>query len=209
MNPERYQALRRHLRPAAGLTLLEVLLAFTILSLSGAIVYGALNTALLSWSAGVTSGRNSQVARIALDRMAQQLSSIVPAVLLDGGERKAAFEADENSLHFVTLLPTGSFPIAQVSYIIEEREEGPQLVYREYPWPDKGFFADPNPVREEALPEIEGMEIATVSGDDETGDGSDFPVEVEIRLRPAGEEDGSAELFTALVPLVVRPWRQR
>lgn len=209
MNPERLPGLPRPLRRAAGLTLLEVLLAFTLLSLAGAIVYGALNTALVAWSAGVTRGRNSQVAGIALDRMAQQLSSIVPAVIIEGGERKVAFEADENSLHFVTFLPTGSPPLAQVSYSIEEGEEGPRLVYREYPWPDKDFFADPLPVREEALPEIEGMEIITVAGEEEPEEEPDFPEEVEIRLRPAGEEAGTEERFTAHVPLMVRPWRRR
>jgi len=53
------------------------------------------------------------------------------------------------------------------------------------------------------------MEIVTVTGEEEPEEGLDFPEEVEIRLRPAGEEAGTEERFTALVPLIVRPWRQR
>jgi prepilin-type N-terminal cleavage/methylation domain-containing protein len=201
---------------AAGLTLLEVLLALTILSLAGMIIYGGLSTSLTSWSAGLVEGRRSQVARIALDRMTQQLKSLVPAVMKEKGKPRAVFEAGENSLRFVTLLPVGGSSLAQVSYSLEERGEGKSLVYREYPWPDKGFFEEGEPLREEVLPEITGLKVvprAPEEKDDvgsvlrraapgQQGEEALFPVEVRIELVMAGEGAGEGRTFTADVPVL-------
>lgn len=195
-------------RETAGLTLLEVMLALTILSLAGVIFYGALNAALTSWSAGLVQGRRGQVARIALDRMTQQLKSGVPAMMRVEGRKRAAFKGKEESLRFVTLLPVGAYPLAQVSYSMEETGEGKILVYREYLWPDKKFFEEGEPVREETLPEIESLEILLRGPEeDESVEEDEFPSLVEIELRVKGEGEETDRTFTAAAPLLVRPWR--
>ena len=200
-----------------GFTLLEVLLALTILAMAGTIVYSFLATALISWTTGVDRGRTMQVAGIAADRLAQQLKSAVPAGVLKSRLRVAAFDGGEDSLRFVTLLPTGLRTLRQVSYSIEEGEEGTELAYREYPWPDKKFFEEQDPLREERLPEIIGMEVtlrARESEADKTDEGDEWspgmkelPREVEVRLVVAGRGDERGRSVTVAVPILALPVR--
>lgn len=201
---------------AEGLTLLEVLLALTLLSLAGLIIYGGLSTALTSWSAGLVEGRRDQVARIALDRMTQQLKSLVPATMEEKGQPRVVFEARGDHLRFVTLLPVGGSLLAQVSYSLEERGEGKSLVYREYPWPDKAFFEGGEPVREEVLPEITDLKVVTRAPEEEDDDRSAlrsaiprqqgeedlFPAEVQIELVVAGQGAEEGRTFRADVPVL-------
>lgn len=151
------QARRR--RRERGLTLIELVLAMTIVSLAGALVYGALGTALRAWQGGFSHGRDELVARIVASRLAGQLRSAVAAPARRDGEAAVAFAAGEHELRFVTLL-SGSAPApGVVSYAIVEEEGRPALHYREYPWPDKAFFGEPVPLREERLPEIQGFAV--------------------------------------------------
>jgi prepilin-type N-terminal cleavage/methylation domain-containing protein len=200
-----------------GFTLLEVLLALTLLAMAGAIVYSFLGTAFVSWTSGFAAGRRNHVARIAVDRLSRQLKSVVPAKLLKTGKPVAAFAADEESLRFVTLLPTGVRSLSQVSYSIEEGEGGPHLAYREYPWPDKKFFEGREPRKEEILPEVTGMKVVLFARVEERGEGEEaaewdpeggeFPAEVAVTLVAAGEEDGQGTAFTVTVPLLSLPVR--
>ena len=93
MNPEDG---RRFGNRAAGFTLLEVMVSLMILTLAMALAYGSLTTAITSWSRGLDRGRREQVARIALERMAQQLKSAIPATIAGEGGRRAAFESGED-----------------------------------------------------------------------------------------------------------------
>ena len=222
MNPERGPRLCR--RPE-GFTLLEVMISLTILTLAMAVGYGALSTALTSWSAGLARGRKEQVARIALERMAQQLKSAIPAIITEeGGRRRPAFAGGEDHVRFVTVLPVGvdTIPV-QVSYSIEEADGGSRMVYREYPWPDKKFFDIGEPVKEESLDEIVGMKITLwpreKSGESGEGGESGIPVDeeewspddeetmpggVDISLRLEGDED---DRYSTSVSLQSEPWR--
>ena len=219
MNSERGPRLCR--RPE-GFTLLEVMISLTILTLAMAVGYGALSTALTSWSAGLDRGRKEQVARIALERMAQQLKSAVPAIITgEGGRKRPAFDGGEEQIRFVTVLPVGvdTIPV-QVSYSIEETDGGSRMVYREYPWPDKKFFEIGEPVKEEALDEIAGMEITIwprekdedggengipVDGEEwSPGDEETMPGRVDISLRLEGDED---DRYSTSVSLQSERWR--
>ena len=200
-----------------GFTLLEVLLALTILAMAGTIVYSFLATAFIAWTSGVDRGRTMQVAGIVADRLSQQLKSTVPAHVLKSRLRVAAFDGGEDSLRFVTLLPTGLRTLRQVSYSIEEGEEGPELAYREYPWPDKKFFEDQDPLREERLPEITGMEVVlrareserdkTDEGDEWSPGAKELPLEVEVRLVVAGPGNEQQRSVTVTTPLLALPVR--
>jgi prepilin-type N-terminal cleavage/methylation domain-containing protein len=207
---------------AAGLTLLEVMVSLTILSLAMAVVYSSFTTAFTSWSAGLDRGRKEQVARIALERMAQQLKSAIPATITgEGGRRRPAFVGGEDHLRFVTVLPVGvEGRPAQVSYSIEEVDGESVLVYREYPWPDKDFFEVGDPVKEERVDGIVGMAITfrpreengergeggvPREGEEETPpDKEVMPGGVDISLRLEGDEEG---LYSTSVPLQSEPWR--
>ena len=210
---------------AEGFTLIEVMVSLMILTLAMSVAYGSFTTALTSWSAGLSRGRKEQVARIALERMAQQLKSAIPATITTtGGRRRPAFEGGDDHIRFVTMLPSGvdGIPV-QVSYSIEEADGGSRMVYREYPWPDKNFFEVGEPVKEEALDEIVGLAITLRPREENEGNGdggeSDIPVDeeewssedeetipggVDISLRLEGDED----YFTSTsIPLQSEPWR--
>lgn len=226
MSPEDGTVTRRREHPLRrreeGFTLLEVLVSLTILTLALAVTYGAFTTALTAWSAGLDRGRKEQVARIALEMMAQQLKSAIPASITEeDGRRRPAFESGEDHIRFVTVLPVGvdSRP-AQVSYSIEQIDGERRLVYREYPWPDKNFFAIGEPVKEEALDGIVGMEI-TLRSREETGETEEtgtprnedeeprsdeeaVPGGVDISLHLEGDED---HLYSTSVSLQSEPWR--
>jgi prepilin-type N-terminal cleavage/methylation domain-containing protein len=208
-------------RRTEGFTLLEVMVSLTILTLAMAVAYSSLTTALASWSTGLNRGRKEQVALIALDRMAQQLKSAIPASITGrDGRRRPAFDGGEEYVRFVTILPVGvdTVPV-QVSYSIEEADGGSRMVYREYPWPDKSFFEGGEPVKEETLDAIVGMAITLrprgKSGDDDTpgdeverqppAEGEEvMPGGVDISLRLEGDE---GDLHTTSVSLQSEPWK--
>lgn len=202
---------------AEGFTLLEVMVSLTILTLAMAIAYGAFTTALTSWSSGLSRGRKEQVARIALERMAQQLKSAIPATVAAAGGRpqRPAFEGGEDHIRFVTILSTGvdTLPV-QVSYSMEEVDGERRMVYQEYPWPDKNFFEVGEPVKEEVLDEIVGLAI-TLRPREESGipvgeeelspeDEDTMPGGVDISLRIEGDED---DRYATSVSLQSAPWR--
>lgn len=141
-----------------GVTLIELVLTLTILALAGALIAAALSASLRTWRTGFTRGREELVARIALARIAGQLRSAVPAAARQGSEEAVAFEAREDALHFVTVPAAGGAPL-HVSYSLVQEGGKPALVYRELPWPDKEFFGEGRPRREEVVPEITGMKV--------------------------------------------------
>ena len=206
-----------------GLTLLESLLALTILSMAGAVVYSSLSTTLLSWRKGVNRGREHQTALVALDRIAGQLKSAVPAVVEGEGGPAAAFAAGEDFIRFVTLLPVSGRPMAQVSYAVEEREGKEVLVYREHPWPDKKFSeGGGDPWMEEEITGISGMTVLprVVEEDDgsalprsgreeaawQAGEEKELPDEVEVSLRLSGPGEGGEEPYRTVVPIMAGPF---
>ncbi len=205
-----------------GLTLLETLLALTILSMAGAVVYSSLATTLFSWRTGVSRGRDRQVALVALDRIAGQLKSAVPAVVRSDSGTVAAFDGGENFVRFVTLLPVSGRPVAQVSYSIEQRGGGRMLVYREHPWPDKEFAeGGGDPWLEEEVPEITGMSVllmtreggAESEGPDaeragtewQAGEKEELPDEVEVSFQIASDTEEES-LFRTVVPVMAGPF---
>ncbi len=210
-------------RGGSGVTLIEMVLALTILALAGGIIYSSFSTAVGSWNAGFTHGKKDHVARISLDRMAQQLRSAVAATVTKSDREVVAFDSGEDYLRFVTLLPVGNGAPRQVSYSIEDSGNGKELVYREYPWPDKKFFEGGEPIREERLPEIAGLELTLMAGREEVreqdvpsvqeeqkewlpGEVPDLPAEVGVLLTTASEGSRPGESFSVTITI---PGRSR
>jgi prepilin-type N-terminal cleavage/methylation domain-containing protein len=205
---------RARRRAAAGLTLIEMVLALTILAIAGGLVSGAFGTALNAWRGGFARGREELVARVVLERIAGQLRSVVPALTRKGSEVVVAFDAKEDAVRFVTLLSASGTAPAQVSYGLAEDQGRRVLVYREYPWPDKDFFKESRPRREELVPEVAGLKVSVTRRPDEeeeeessaatsqpwSADGGILPgtVTVEISVPREGEE---TETLSLTVPL--------
>jgi len=145
----------------SGLTLIELVLTLTIIGLAGSLVSGAIATGLRAWQSGLRSGREELVARIVLERIATQLRAAINSPATKDGADAVAFDAAEDRLRFVTLTASGLAP-AQVSYALRSDGGGPHLVFREYPWPDKDFFGEGHPRREESIPEVTGFSVKLV-----------------------------------------------
>ena len=147
-------------RDRRGLTLIELVLALTILAIAGALVSGAFATGLRAWQSGIRSGREELVARIVLERIATQLRAAVETKTEENHEEVIAFDAGVDFLRFVTTA-AGAAPM-QVYYGLAGDGDGRHLVYREYPWPDKEFFGDGQPRREENVAEVTGLKVKAV-----------------------------------------------
>lgn len=166
--------MRRRRRPLdrRGLTLIELVLTLTILGIAGALVSGALTTALRTWQSGLRAGREELVARIVLERLAQQLRSAVPAPAKLDEKDAVAFDAGEDRLRFVTMA-AGERP-AHVFYSLREDGGGRHLVYREHPWPDKDFFGESKARRQEDVAEVTGFSVKVIKREKKAGAGADL-----------------------------------
>lgn len=196
-----------------GLTLIELVLALTILAIAGALVSGALATGLRAWRSGLRSGREEQVARIVLERIATQLRAAVTAPARRGGEETVAFDVGEDRLRFVTLAAAGAAPV-QVSYGLQADGAGSHLVYREHPWPDKEFFGGGRPRREEGVAEVTGFAVkayqAGESSDDGTGQSSEewnpldqvLPASVSVEILVPAQGEPEPRRYRIRVPIL-------
>lgn len=216
----------RPARDRRGLTLIELVLTLTILAVAGALVSGALATALRSWQSGLRSGREELVARIVLERIAAQLRAAIPAPARREEKETVAFDAGDDYLRFVT--PAAGAAPVQVFYGIEQGGDGPHLVFREHPWPDKDFFGSSLVLREEDVVEVTGLAIKTVkrvarqpAGMTELGetpaaggvveqewspDLGELPASVEIEIEVSAGEGAQPRSYSVAVPvLTVQP----
>lgn len=206
----------QQLRDRRGLTLIELVLTLTILAIAGALIAGSLSGGLRAWDSGLRSGREELVARIVLERVAAQLRAAVASPAKRGEEELIAFDAGEDHLRFVTPAAAGSAPV-QVYYGLDGSGDERCLVFREYPWPDKDFFAAGRPRREERLPEVTGfaVKVRKRSAEEDPSGGvtqdaewnpmdKELPglVTIELSLRPAGRS--APRSYRVAVPVLAR-----
>lgn len=209
MTPRRLRGDRR------GLTLIELVLTLTILALAGSLVSGALATGLRAWQSGLRSGREELVARIVLERIATQLRAAVNSPAKREGADAVAFEVEGDRLRFVTL-SAGTPAPAQVSYGLRSDGGKPQLLYREYPWPDKDFFGEGRPLREERVPEVIGFTVKVVkrpsaadpSEPDEEPSSTEWspldeelPASVTVEIAVTAEGEQEPRIYQVTVPI--------
>lgn len=203
-------------RGQAGLTLIELVLTLTILAFAGVLVSSALTTALRAWQTGFASGREDLVARIVLERIAAQLRGVVSSPARREGADAVAFDAGEGKLRFVSIAAAGQAPV-QVSYTLEDSADGRRLVYREYAWPDKDFFAEHKARREEQIPGVTGFTVTVTRRPDEAEEGEEpapaevarewkptdqaLPVKVAVEVRSGGEGTDEPRVWSVEVAL--------
>jgi len=195
-----------------GLTLIELVLTLTILALAGTLVSGALATGLRSWQSGLRSGREELVARIVLERIATQLRAAVDSPAKRNDEDAVAFDAAEDHLRFVTLAAAGTAPV-QVWYGLRADGGNAHLTYREYPWPDKEFFSEGRPRREEKVVEVTGFSVKVVKRADSSGTGDEpspaewspldqeLPGSVSVEIVVSAEGQPEPRHFQITVPI--------
>jgi len=204
-----------------GLTLIELVLTMTILALAGALVSGALATGLRAWKSGLRSGREELVARIVLERIATQLRAAISSPAKHDNGDAVAFDAAEGHLRFVTLAAGGTAPV-HVFYGLRGGGGEAQLVYREYPWPDKDFFGEGQQRLEERIPEITAFKVKVfkrvdAGGEGDAGDEGDdpateawspldeqLPASVSVEIAVNAEQQPEPRRFQITVPILAQ-----
>ena len=117
-----------------GFTLLEVLLAMTILSLIAVIIGVSLRLGIRAWERGEADSDDSQKLRYVVERLSQEIRSVYPYQMLIDGERAIAFKGKSDSIFFVTSsVKSSEGGLKWISYFVEDSS----LMMREGMLPDK------------------------------------------------------------------------
>jgi len=124
-----------------GFTLLEILIAITILSLVAIIIIGAMRLGIRSVQKGEKKAKIIQDIRSLYLNIERQLSSTVYSSRLINGKRSVWFEGDSNKITFLTTasLWKKKDSFVEVTYFVKDTDEGLQLLEKEkLPGEEKG-----------------------------------------------------------------------
>jgi len=94
-------------RADRGFTLLEVVVAMTILGVMMLLLYSGLSFALRSWDAGDVVGRGAADRRIGEAFLRRELGELFPMRWKDSTKLRLAFEGTPDELRFVSSRPAG------------------------------------------------------------------------------------------------------
>ena len=92
-------------RLQAGFTLVEMLIAITILGLLMTSAFGALRLGGKSWEQGIRYADNTEALRSSSDFLRRQFAQLQPLTWHDGERTVIAFEGNTSSLRFVAPAP--------------------------------------------------------------------------------------------------------
>ena len=122
-------------RDARGFTLLETVVALTLLAVMLALLFAGLRTGLRAWDAGTSRGDRADQALLAYSFVRKELSAAFPWRLKDPLTVRLAFKGERERVRFVSMRPAeiGGGGLAFVSLEFESargaRKEG-RLVMR-------------------------------------------------------------------------------
>ena len=113
------------MRKAAGFTLVEIMVAMVLLSITMLLLYSGLSFALRSWDAGDVNGRRTADRRLGENFLRRELSELFPMRFKDATQLKVAFEGGANRIRFVSSRAPGvqAGGISLVGIEIEEDRE--------------------------------------------------------------------------------------
>ncbi|HUG35488.1 MAG TPA: prepilin-type N-terminal cleavage/methylation domain-containing protein [Candidatus Limnocylindrales bacterium] len=179
-------------RSERGFTLVELILALSIVGALLAVIFGGLRVGLASWRQGEDRAEAQQHTRSLVQVLGRTFAGIYPyrAVVTEGGRPNLLFKGEEDRLVFVTAAPLLPPPIpaafTAVTLSVEDDDGGRALVVRQKVLPNddpfelvKPAFADPTvaSMRLRYLREGAGWESAW----DASGDGV-LPRAIEISI---------------------------
>ena len=149
----------RELCSLTGFTLVEVLVALTILSMVLSIIFAAMSLGIRSWEKGSSIEETAQDLRALSMRLSNEIGSMYPYIIYINGAKTYVFQGERERLGFVTTnensmpdLPRGG--TKWVNYFLD-RDKG--LVAREKILPDSSVMEDKDGRLTEVEPSIEDL----------------------------------------------------
>jgi general secretion pathway protein J len=110
-----------------GFTLLELLIALTIVALIVVIIFSALRIGIRAWEKGEKDVDMRQRQRIVLDLIKRQLASTCASDVWGRDQQLASLKGDSKSIDFVShipLTPGNRFGLVYVQYAVKKDKEG-------------------------------------------------------------------------------------
>ena len=121
-------------RRASGFTLVELLVAITILSLFMTAAMGAVRIASRSTTAGVVRADTTEEMRAVSDFLRRQFAQLPHMTIGEGGDERLAFAADQKNLRFVAPAPLYSRGAGFMIYTLAARrtDDGREVLTLSY-----------------------------------------------------------------------------
>jgi general secretion pathway protein J len=178
---------------AAGFTLLELLIALSIVGVLLAIAFGGLRMGVVAWARGEDRVEVQQHARSLNQILVRTLGATSPykGAFGEGPEKRLLFKGDRRQVQFVTQFP--AFPTAvgaaftAVVIGFEDDAQGRALVVRQRIMPNREPFAKAEVVLRD--PAIQDLEIAYLGDEggwseswETEGDNPKLPSAIRIRF---------------------------
>jgi general secretion pathway protein J len=127
----------RATRAQAGFTLLETVIALTLLAVMLGLLFGGMRTGIRAWEAGTTRGDQADQALLAASFLRKELTAAYPWRFKDPLVLKLAFRGTPESVRFVSMRPAdlggGGLAFVSLAYEPDRAGEGGRLVMRRAP----------------------------------------------------------------------------
>ncbi len=182
-------------RGERGMSLLEVLVAMTLLGLLGAMVAGGVRFGVAVWERGSAAAQGAAEARVALKALRRAVSGAMPIRYLDGTRQPpVAFDGGPERLRFVGRLPARIAPPGETRMEIALGEPG-RLVLRHAPLDDRAPALPPGAAEEVLLDGVASLRLrylgplpggGALAWQPRWEGRAELPRLVEIRVAPAG-----------------------
>jgi len=191
-----------------GFTLVELLVAITILSVLMSVAFGAVRIGGKSLGAGIERADRSEEARATADFLRRQFAQLTPETIDVDDKQWLVFEGDANRVDFVTLSPAATLGpgLMTATLIVEPADDGVELWFGVRPYNP----GNPDTERTEALSksmlygDLAGARIRYFGVPDEYGepgwhdywqrDAYRYPLAVEISLTENAMPDVESRL---------------
>lgn len=198
-------------RRSAGFTLLELMVALTLLGLIASVAFGAMRVGSRSWEAGLKKANETAESRAIPTFLRRQVSQLLPLVWEEAGSKRLAFQGERRQIRFIAPAPQRDQGVGLYEYMLlidtEMAESSLVLHYEPYQPGETDFRVSeqsPQLVLAEGLSELAfafyGAEKATDSPlwHDEWGIKAEL---LPVLLRISFKREGQQQPPELLIPL--------
>jgi len=134
-----------------GFTLIEIMIALVLLSMTLLLLFSSLHTANKYWQMGEKTIERNEETRLLSRFIRKRITQAVPMLWIEKGEKRLLFQGRQNELRFVSTLPAhrggGGLHILTLKVVVTDSTKQLGLNHRLLD-PDAAPFSDPVNVKE-------------------------------------------------------------